>query len=68
VEALPRHFVACRPYEPLIADIRARVQQEPGWTYQEIDGGHIVMLTQPRELAERLFAFAATAASASASA
>jgi pimeloyl-ACP methyl ester carboxylesterase len=68
VEALSRHFIACRPYEPLIADIRARVQQEPGWTYQEIDGGHIVMLTQPRELAERLFAFAAAAAPTTASA
>ncbi|HEX5166441.1 MAG TPA: alpha/beta hydrolase, partial [Thermomicrobiales bacterium] len=62
VEALPRHFIACRPYEPLIADIRARVQQEPGWTYQEIDGGHIVMLTRPHELAECLLGFAAAPA------
>jgi pimeloyl-ACP methyl ester carboxylesterase len=59
VEALPRHFIACRPYEPLIADIRTRIQQDPSWTYQEIDGGHDVMLTRPRELADRLSAFVA---------
>lgn len=59
VEALPRHFIACRPYEPLLVDFRARIQQDPGWTYQEIDGGHDVMLTRPHELAERLLAFAA---------
>jgi pimeloyl-ACP methyl ester carboxylesterase len=59
VEALPRHFIACRPYEPLIADIRTRSQHDPSWTYQEIDGGHDVMVTQPCELAERLLTFAA---------
>jgi pimeloyl-ACP methyl ester carboxylesterase len=59
VEALPRHFVACRPYEPLIADIRARIQQDPSWTYQEIDGGHLVMITRPHDLAECLLTFAA---------
>lgn len=58
VETLPRHFIACRPYEPLIADIRARIQQDSRWTYQEIDGGHLVMVTRPRELAERLLTFA----------
>jgi pimeloyl-ACP methyl ester carboxylesterase len=58
VEALPRHFIACRPYEPLIADIRARIQQDPCWTYQEIDGGHLVMITQPHELAEMLMTYA----------
>jgi pimeloyl-ACP methyl ester carboxylesterase len=63
VEALPRHFIACRPYEPLIVDIRARVQQEPGWTYQEIDGGHIVMLTQPQALADVLLELAASGVS-----
>jgi pimeloyl-ACP methyl ester carboxylesterase len=63
VEDLPRHFIACRPYEPLIADIRARVQQEPGWTYQELDGGHDVMLTQPRELADLLHELAASSVS-----
>lgn len=59
VEAIPHHFIACRPYEPLIADIRARIQQDSSWTYQEIDGGHDVMLTRPHELAERLLTFAA---------
>jgi pimeloyl-ACP methyl ester carboxylesterase len=60
MDALPRHFIACRPYEPLIVDIRARIQKDPDWTYQEIDGGHDVMITRPHELAECLLTFAAS--------
>lgn len=59
VESLPRHFIACRPYEALLSEIRERVQRDPGWRYWEIDGDHDVMLTNPHGLAHLLIKIAA---------
>ena len=55
---VPTRFLLCRDDRVLPADFLRRVVQDRlGITADEIDGGHCVALSRPRELAERLDAF-----------
>lgn len=55
---VPTRFLLCRDDRLLPADFLRRVVQERlGITPDEIDAGHCVALSRPRELAERLDAY-----------
>ena len=55
---VPTRFLLCRDDRLLPADFLRRVVRERlGITTDEIDGGHCVALSRPRELAERLDGF-----------
>lgn len=57
---VPTRFLLCRDDRLLPADFLRRVVQDRlGITADEIDGGHCVALSRPRELAEQLDAFRA---------
>jgi pimeloyl-ACP methyl ester carboxylesterase len=55
---VPTRFLLCRDDRLLPADFLRRVARERlGITPDEIEGGHCVALSRPRELAERLDAY-----------
>jgi pimeloyl-ACP methyl ester carboxylesterase len=57
---LPRTFIDCHaPAFPTIAPYRARVRQQPGWTWREIPTGHCPMVSAPSELSRMLLEAAA---------
>jgi pimeloyl-ACP methyl ester carboxylesterase len=61
VARLPRTFVDChQPPFPNIDPMRRRVRAEPGWNVVEIATGHDAMISAPAQLADALFAAAAT--------
>jgi pimeloyl-ACP methyl ester carboxylesterase len=56
---VPTRFLLCRDDRLLPADFLRRIVRERlGIAADEIDGGHCVALSRPKELAERLEAFA----------
>src|SRR6266508_18060 len=59
---VPTRVLLCRDDRPLpAAFVRRFVQERLGITADEIDGGHSPALSRPKELAERLEAYAAEA-------
>ncbi len=57
---LPRTYVAAiDPVYAPMAPVHAALRSRDGWDFAEIGGGHDVMLTQPRRLAELLLRIAA---------
>lgn len=55
---VPTRFLLCRDDRLFPADWMRRVVKERlGITPDEIDGGHCVALSRPRELADRLVAY-----------
>ncbi len=59
VAAIPRTFIDCiKPPQPLIAPMRKRVRQQPGWQVIEIATGHEPMISAPRELLRLLLGLA----------
>jgi pimeloyl-ACP methyl ester carboxylesterase len=56
--AVPTRFLLCRDHRLLPADFLRRVVRERlGIVPDEIDGGHCVALSRPKELAQRLDGF-----------
>jgi pimeloyl-ACP methyl ester carboxylesterase len=59
---VPTRVLLCRDDRMVPASFLRRVAQErPGITPDEMDGGHAPALSRPKELAERLGAYAARA-------
>jgi pimeloyl-ACP methyl ester carboxylesterase len=57
-QALPRTYISCTRF-PNLDENKARVRQETGWTYREIDTYHDCMLTAPDALTTLLVEAAA---------
>jgi hypothetical protein len=51
---LPRSYIYCTKKTPddVFAPIAARLKQEPGWRYREIDSGHTPNASVPDRLAD----------------
>ena len=57
---LPRTYVAClNPDFPGARPSRAWVKQQEGWTWIEMQTGHLPMVTHPEELTSVLIKIAA---------
>ncbi|WP_405137948.1 alpha/beta fold hydrolase [Nocardia sp. NBC_01388] len=55
---MPTEFLLCRQDRMFPADFQRRVVRErPGFTPDEMDGGHLPALGHSRELVERLEAY-----------
>jgi pimeloyl-ACP methyl ester carboxylesterase len=55
VVGLPRTFIDCTaPALPIVAVMRERVRQEPGWQVLEIATGHDAMISAPQALLDAL--------------
>ena len=53
---LRRSYLAgVSPSYPSMRSIHQRIRADPGWHYEELAGGHDLMITAPAELAERLW-------------
>lgn len=53
--SVKRSYIACqRPRLPVFDDTKARIRDDPAWTYGELQTGHDAMITAPRELASMI--------------